>query len=228
MTKISPENGGTFTANIFKKEDDCIQIYHLSVYSKFSQPDLQTLCTIFGNKTFSLTCVVNKPDVRTAWSVVNTSDEVANTTILLDDTRMNHTWTCTASHLLLKVSKTIDPRILCSNATGKNSVIVIGVFVFVILLVSTLCYVTKKMKTNMHFYCCETKPKNTALAEENMYYEIESRGESPNIRIDNKDKKDVESWKDPSCTICARATNAPMGPVKTEVSLDPVYSTING
>ncbi|XP_066465090.1 SLAM family member 5-like isoform X1 [Eleutherodactylus coqui] len=227
IAKVIMEHSGTFIASIFKNEDPCSQSYHLTVYSNFSDHDLQILHNITYNERCFITCVVNKADVTSTWSSVDMVYEEKTSTLHLNDKTMNISWMCTAANKLINISKIIEPRTLCYDEKDKTVMIVIIVCVFLIIMGTVCAYCLRKKIKQMMLHCstCITKNKpNNALftdvsQNDNPYYEIQLKGNSPAMTVSRK-MKSIE--KQEINTIYSTLTSQPTGLVKQQALLVPV------
>ncbi|XP_069806374.1 SLAM family member 5-like [Dendropsophus ebraccatus] len=196
---ITMEDSGMFMASVFKEEEECKQMYNLTVHSSFSDHDLQVHHNVSGDGSCFLTCVVGKPDVTTIWSIVNSSYTERTPTLRLNNTRMNLTWVCNVDNKVINASKIIEPWTLCYDGTKDRNMIMIfvGCCIFLLLVVAIACFLKKNMTTQCSI--CGTKPKNVPpnedLQDANPYYEIIMKEDPAYETVGNKDKEGEEMMK---------------------------------
>ncbi|KAM3919058.1 uncharacterized protein RB166_013812 [Leptodactylus fuscus] len=236
ITKITLKDSGTFVASIFKEEETCSQTYQLTVYSNFSRHDLQIHHNISRDEICFITCVVNKPGVKTTWSRENSKHTTLhNSTLRVDPTERNLTWVCTAANKVLNVSKTFEPATLCHDGSFMDhtrakqaNVVTVVVLMLVLLIISVACayYFRKKIKFRDPSSVTYIKPETVPVPEVNPYCEIEFTRDLPDLTVGHTKKQASEPGESAVHTIYATIPSPTMGQDRKQVLLDPVYSTI--
>ncbi|XP_077320286.1 SLAM family member 9-like [Lithobates pipiens] len=178
ITKLTRDDQGEFAANIrLDKDEECNQIYNLTIYSKLLDGDIR----IYHNVTHyseicnvTLICAVDKKDVSISWNDSVTNTVMKTSTIQVADPDTNSSWTCTVSHPVASISRTVIPLDFCQNES-KWKIIIIAVFTCLSLLaiIACICYLWKK-----HNYIWKRKKKLTSTNEdpqqtEHVYWDID-------------------------------------------------------
>ncbi|XP_073466870.1 uncharacterized protein [Aquarana catesbeiana] len=150
ITKLTKDDQGEFAANIrLDNNYDCIQIYNLTVYSKLSDGDIKIHHNVARSETcnVTLTCAVDKKDVSISWNDSNTNTVMKTLTIQVADPYTNSSWTCTASHPVASVSRTVIPLDFCQNDYTMVNLIRLGISGCVLLI--SCCIFIHHMKTEV-------------------------------------------------------------------------------
>ncbi|XP_072284182.1 SLAM family member 5-like, partial [Pyxicephalus adspersus] len=132
---------------------NCDQDYNLTVYSKLVNHDVKIHHNITWGETcnVTLTCTVDKKDVSVTWhnSVTGTVWKVP--TVQVTDPYINSSWTCTASHPVTSVSKTVLPLDLCQNGLNADFTLVniIRLAISGCVLLISCCIFIHHMKTEV-------------------------------------------------------------------------------
>ncbi|XP_072283599.1 SLAM family member 6-like isoform X2 [Pyxicephalus adspersus] len=186
IKKLKKADQGLIVANIHKKDlaQNCDQDYNLTVYSKLSNHDIKIHHNITwgGTCNVTLTCIVDKKDVSVAWnnSVIGTVWKVP--TVQVTDPYINSSWTCTASHPVTSVSKTVLPLDLCQNEdTWKLIICLIPGILLSLMIVAAIIFCFRKKIKNIwiKWYRKDrlTSASNDPQQPDSIYWEIDQSKE---------------------------------------------------
>ncbi|XP_040187965.1 uncharacterized protein LOC120920119 [Rana temporaria] len=179
ITKLTKENQGEFVANLRSGEEECNQNFHLTVYSKLSDGDINIHhnVTRSGTCNVTLTCAIDKKDVSISWKDSMTNTVIRTSTIQVADPYTNSSWTCTVSHPVASVSRTVIPLDFCQNES-KWVIVLFAVFTCLSLLaiITLICwkkhnYICTRMKWKRENKLASTSddPQQT----EHVYWDID-------------------------------------------------------
>ncbi|XP_077320254.1 uncharacterized protein LOC143942743 [Lithobates pipiens] len=150
ITKLTKDDQGEFATNIrLDKDEECNQIYNLTIYSKLSDGDIKIHHNVTRNEicNVTLTCAVDKKDVSISWNDSMTNTVMKTSTIQVADPDTNSGWTCTVSHPVASVSRTVIRLDFCQNDYTRMNLIRLVISGCVLLI--SCCIFIHHMKTEV-------------------------------------------------------------------------------
>ncbi|KAM4013229.1 SLAM family member 5-like [Anomaloglossus baeobatrachus] len=121
INDVHKEDQGEYSATVIKEKNIfCLQHFDVKVYSKLLNMDIE-IKTVSASESCAVTCSVNYSDVTIFWS--NTSEVIKNPTLKLNDIQPNITYTCVAENPANKISRSIEPWILCQKVAERANIL---------------------------------------------------------------------------------------------------------